>query len=108
MVDFKLVDAQSKDGTKIERVLRHPRAIPGTSDGGAHVKSFVGGQYSTDIINWMVKEDGRMTLAFTVDGLDEIGWWIMGWGGRAKVIKPAKLREMVVEQLRAALQANKS
>jgi N-acyl-D-aspartate/D-glutamate deacylase len=61
-VDFKLAEAQSRDGAKVERVLRHPRVIPGTSDGGAHVKMFVGGHYSTDIINWMVKEDRRMTL----------------------------------------------
>jgi len=61
-VDFKLAEAQSRDGAKVEQVLRHPRVIPGTSDGGAHVKMFVGGHYSTDIINWMVKEDGRMSL----------------------------------------------
>jgi N-acyl-D-amino-acid deacylase len=61
-VDFKLAEGQSRDGAKVEKVLRHPRVIPGTSDGGAHVKLFVGGHYSTDILNWMVKEDGRMTL----------------------------------------------
>ncbi|WP_337185255.1 amidohydrolase family protein [Phenylobacterium sp.] len=61
-VDFKLAEAQSRDGAKLEKVLRHPRVIPGTSDGGAHVKSFVGGHYSTDILNWMVKEERRMTL----------------------------------------------
>lgn len=61
-VDFVLSEAQSRDGNKIEQILRHPRVIAGTSDGGAHVKMFVGGQYSTDLINWMVKEDGRLTL----------------------------------------------
>ncbi|WP_176590575.1 amidohydrolase family protein [Sphingobium sp. EM0848] len=61
-VDFVLAEAQSRDGNKIEQILRHPRVIAGTSDGGAHVKMFVGGQYSTDLINWMVKEDKRLTL----------------------------------------------
>ena len=61
-VDFKLAEAQSQDGEKLEKVLRHPRVLPGTSDGGAHVKTFVGGHYSTDILNWMVKEEGRMTV----------------------------------------------
>ena len=51
-------------------------------------------------------KDGSATLGFTVDGLDEILWWILGWSGRAKVIKPTELRTMVVEQLKTALQLN--
>lgn len=50
--------------------------------------------------------DGRATLSFTVDGLDEILWWILGWSGRAKVIKPKRLREMVVEKLQAGIEMN--
>lgn len=61
-VDFTLPQSFSCDGAKVEKMLRHPRVIPGASDGGAHVKQFVGGHYSTDLINWMVKEDRRMTL----------------------------------------------
>lgn len=61
-VDFRLNESQSKDGAKIEQILRHPRVIPGASDGGAHVKQFVGGHYPSDLINWMVKEDKRMPL----------------------------------------------
>lgn len=60
--DFMLTEAQSRDGDKIEQILRHPKVIPGASDGGAHVKQFVGGQYPTDLINWMVKEDNRISL----------------------------------------------
>ena len=50
--------------------------------------------------------DGSVTLSFTVDGLDEIVWWILGWSGRAKVIKPKELWAKVVEQLQAALKLN--
>ena len=50
--------------------------------------------------------DGRATLTFKVDGLDEIVWWVLGWSGRAKVIKPVPLREMVVEKLKTALEMN--
>jgi N-acyl-D-aspartate/D-glutamate deacylase len=42
--------------------VRHPRSLAGVSDGGAHVKSFVGGQFSTEFINWMVKDEGRFSL----------------------------------------------
>jgi predicted DNA-binding transcriptional regulator YafY len=48
--------------------------------------------------------DGGVTLSFRVDGLDEILWWVLGWSGRAKVIKPHKLREMVIEKLQHALE----
>ena len=51
--------------------------------------------------------DGRAILSFKVDGLDEILWWVLGWSGRAKVIQPEKLREMVVDKLRAALEMNR-
>jgi predicted DNA-binding transcriptional regulator YafY len=50
--------------------------------------------------------DGRATLSFKVAGLDEILWWVLGWSGRAKVIQPEELRELVAEQLRAALAMN--
>lgn len=46
---------------------------------------------------------GGVTLGFTVDGLDEIVWWILGWSGRAKVLKPQRLRTMVVEKINEAL-----
>jgi predicted DNA-binding transcriptional regulator YafY len=52
------------------------------------------------------EKNGSITLAFKVDGLDEILWWVLGWSGRAKVIKPTELRTMVVEQLQAALKLN--
>ncbi len=51
-------------------------------------------------------EDGGVRLMFTVDGLDEIVWWILGWSGRAKVHAPEGLRAMVVGRLRDALQLN--
>ncbi len=53
-------------------------------------------------------KDGSVTLSFTVDGLGEILWWILGWSGRAKIIKPKELRTMVVEQLQKAIQLNEA
>jgi N-acyl-D-amino-acid deacylase len=60
--DFVLPDAISRDTTKSARVLKHRRTLPGTSDGGAHVKFWSGGQYATDLIMWMVREEKQMTL----------------------------------------------
>jgi predicted DNA-binding transcriptional regulator YafY len=50
--------------------------------------------------------DGRVTLLFQVDGLEEILWWVLGWSGRARVIKPNELKVMVVDKLRTALTLN--
>ncbi len=51
-------------------------------------------------------KDGSVGLLFRVNGPDEIVWWVLGWSGRAQVIKPQQLRDMVVEQLQAAVQMN--
>jgi len=40
-------------------------------------------------------KDGSVTLGFRVDGLSEIVHWVLGWSGRATVVRPMELREMV-------------
>ena len=50
-----------------------------------------------------IHEDGAVTLTFRVDGLEEIVWWVLGWSGRAVVVRPPKLREMITERLKSAL-----
>lgn len=48
-------------------------------------------------------KDGSVTLSFRIDGLEEVRNWVLGWAGSAKVVKPAELRDLVVEKLQAAL-----
>jgi N-acyl-D-aspartate/D-glutamate deacylase len=62
LADFRSKDANSKNPSFVADLLRHPRVIPGTSDGGAHVKFYSGGHFATDNIMWLVKETGLMTL----------------------------------------------
>jgi predicted DNA-binding transcriptional regulator YafY len=50
--------------------------------------------------------DGTMTITFTVDGLNEIVRWVLGWAGRVKVIQPQELRQLVLDQHRQAIQIN--
>lgn len=38
---------------------------------------------------------GTVTLRFTVDGLDEIVWWVLGYGPGATVLEPAELVDKV-------------
>jgi N-acyl-D-amino-acid deacylase len=60
--DFRSTESGSKNPSYVAQLLKHPRIIPGTSDGGAHVKFFSGGHFATDNIMWLVKETGLMTL----------------------------------------------
>jgi N-acyl-D-aspartate/D-glutamate deacylase len=46
----------------VAETLRHPKVIPGISDGGAHNKMFSNGHYSTDMIRWLVRETGTFSL----------------------------------------------
>lgn len=47
--------------------------------------------------------DGTATLTFTVDGLNEITRWVLGWAGRVKVVQPPELRQLVIEHHRQAI-----
>ncbi len=51
-------------------------------------------------------DDGRVTLSFCIDGLDEIAWWVLGWSSCAKVIEPKELRRLVLEKLSRAIAMN--
>lgn len=51
-------------------------------------------------------KDGSVILTFRVDGLNEILSWLLGWAGRAKVLKPPKLQQLLVEQHRKAIKMN--
>lgn len=48
-------------------------------------------------------KDGSATLSFTVDGLDEIVHWVLGWAGSAEVIGPPELRTLIVNRIRETL-----
>ncbi|MGC4033503.1 MAG: WYL domain-containing protein [Tepidisphaeraceae bacterium] len=40
-------------------------------------------------------DNGRVTLSFTVDGLDEIVWWVLGYGPGATVLEPVELIQRI-------------
>jgi len=43
-------------------------------------------------------DDGTLEFRVTVSGLNEISWWVLGYGDQAEVLRPAKLRRMVAER----------
>ncbi|HEX3356641.1 MAG TPA: WYL domain-containing protein [Tepidisphaeraceae bacterium] len=40
-------------------------------------------------------DDGGITLSFEIDGLDEIVWWVLGYGPNATVLEPKELADQV-------------
>ena len=55
---------QSASGDNPEHVaelLASPHVMAGVSDGGAHAKFTVGGAYPTDVLEWLVREEGVLS-----------------------------------------------
>jgi predicted DNA-binding transcriptional regulator YafY len=52
--------------------------------------------------------NGSVTVEFRVDGLNEITWWILGYGDQVEVLAPASLRRNIAEIARnmAAVNSN--
>jgi predicted DNA-binding transcriptional regulator YafY len=84
---------------KISRNL--PRHVFRDSQGPCEVVI----QFAADVarnvadVNWHHTQhtkffpDGRLEFRVTVDGLEEISWWILGFGDRAVVLQPPELRD---------------
>ncbi len=41
------------------------------------------------------KSDGALVFEVDVDGIDEIAWWILGYGDQAVVTEPEALRKLI-------------
>ena len=58
-------------------------------------------------VNWhptqQIRETDKGFLRFevTVAGWREIGWWVLGWGHEAKVIRPKPLQKWVARTAQA-------
>jgi predicted DNA-binding transcriptional regulator YafY len=49
--------------------------------------------HPTQLLTW--EADGQCVFECQVDGLDEIIWWVLGYGAHARVLEPAELAGMV-------------
>jgi proteasome accessory factor B len=50
--------------------------------------------------------DGTATLEFRVDGLNEICWWVLGYGSEVRVLAPKTLRKKIVETAKKMVEVN--
>ncbi len=59
--DFLGPDKGSNADFMVE-LMDVPYTLPGVSDGGAHTKFFTGGSWPTDLLKWLVRDEGKLTL----------------------------------------------
>lgn len=52
------------------------------------------------------EEDGGVTVRFRASGMRELAWHLFSWGANVEVLAPERLRTILVEELRAALDAH--
>jgi proteasome accessory factor B len=57
--------------------------------------------HKTQRVAW--DDDGAVHFSATVDGLDEIVWWVLGYGPEVEVVGPPELRRRVAEMARRTL-----
>lgn len=62
--------------------------------------------HSTQRVRWC--DDGSAIVEFRVDGLNEISWWILGYGDQVQVLSPKALRKKVVQRARGIIELNQS
>ncbi len=43
-------------------------------------------------------DDGTADFRVTVSGLNEISWWILGYGDQAEVLEPPELRQLIADR----------
>ena len=61
--------------------------------------------HKTQQFEWL--RDGSLIFRVTVDGLTEIGWWILGYGAEVEVMAPAILRSHMAKTAEAMLKTYK-
>ncbi len=54
------------------------------------------------------KADGSLVLEMKVNSIEEVGSWVLSWGGDVKIIKPAALREYVLSKALGIVEKNGS
>ena len=59
--EFLITSRGAKPESRVE-ILQSPYVIPGISDGGAHVKFLTSGIFPTDLLTWLVRDEGLLSL----------------------------------------------
>jgi len=75
-------NAYNTSAATTKKVLDNPYVVPGISDGGAHCHFVVQGAYPTDLLEWMVREEGLISAEKAHYGLSRLPAHMCGLGDR--------------------------
>jgi N-acyl-D-aspartate/D-glutamate deacylase len=59
---FRISGPVNTDESRLERILKSPSTLVGISDGGAHLQTFAGGDYTSYFLAHWVREKGAFTI----------------------------------------------
>lgn len=96
--DFKVEFRGNAYDTSVEttmEVLNSPYVVPGISDGGAHTHFSVQGAYPTDLLEWLVREEGVMTAERAHYGLSRLPAHMCDLGDRG-IIREGAPADLVI------------
>jgi N-acyl-D-amino-acid deacylase len=79
-------------------LMSSPYTIPGLSDGGAHIKFITPGTYSTDMLAWMVRDAGILSLEEAHFRLSALPAWAAQFKDRG-TLREGQAADIVVYDL---------
>jgi N-acyl-D-aspartate/D-glutamate deacylase len=82
---FRISGPVNADESHLERILKSPATLVGISDGGAHLQTFAGGDYTSYFLEHWVRETGSFTLADGVAALTSRVADFLGLGDRGRI-----------------------
>jgi N-acyl-D-aspartate/D-glutamate deacylase len=106
---FRITGPVNVDESRLERILKSPATLVGISDGGAHLQTFAGGDYSSYFLAHWVREKGAFTLEEGVAaltsrvaeflGLSDRGSLQVGKAADVVVFDPATVEPLTLQTL---------
>ena len=92
---FRLSGPVNVDESNLERILKSPTTVVGVSDGGAHLQTFAGGDYTSYFLKHWVRDKGSYTLEEGVAALSSDVAEFLGLEDRG-TLEVGKAADMVI------------
>jgi N-acyl-D-amino-acid deacylase len=106
---FRITGPVNVDESRLERILKSPATLIGISDGGAHLQTFAGGDYTSYFLSHWVREKQSFTLEEGVAaltsrvasflGLNDRGTLEVGKAADVVVFDPASVEPLALQTL---------
>jgi N-acyl-D-aspartate/D-glutamate deacylase len=106
---FRISGPVNVDESNLERILKSPATLVGISDGGAHLQTFAGGDYTSYFLEHWVREKSAFTLeegiaaltsrVATFLGLSDRGTLEAGKAADLVILDPEKVGPLALQTL---------